>query len=159
MFSTGDSEQNSEHKQEVNSDGGQDDILPEEEDGDGIPDTENLLVKKVRNRNQVCHVCGACFNRSNHLTRHMTLHRAILVHQCDRCEKAFATEDHLKKHVEEEHINKPYVCTVCNKPFSRGEHLIRHLKVHQTSADKETNLKCSICDTSFTRQVFWPYIL
>lgn len=124
----------------------------EDDDGDnGIPDAENVFVKKTRNKNQVCHVCGASFSRANHLTRHMTLHRAVLIHQCDRCEKAFATEDHLKVHVEEEHINKPYVCTVCNKPFSRGEHLIRHLKVHQNTSDKETNLKCSICETTFTR--------
>ncbi|XP_057665944.1 zinc finger protein 420-like isoform X1 [Diorhabda carinulata] len=124
----------------------------EDDDGDvGIPDAENVFVKKARSKNQVCHVCGASFSRANHLTRHMTLHRAVLIHQCDRCEKAFATEEHLKVHVEEEHINKPYVCTVCNKPFSRGEHLIRHLKVHQNSSDKDTNLKCSICETTFTR--------
>ncbi|XP_050501833.1 zinc finger protein 852-like [Diabrotica virgifera virgifera] len=124
----------------------------EDEDAEaGIPDAENVFVKKSRSKNQVCHVCGASFSRVNHLTRHMTLHRAVLVHQCDRCEKAFATEEHLKVHVEEEHINKPYVCTVCNKPFSRGEHLIRHLKVHQSTTDKDANLKCSICETTFTR--------
>ncbi|XP_023017036.1 uncharacterized protein isoform X2 [Leptinotarsa decemlineata] len=116
-----------------------------------IPDAENLFGKKTRSKNQVCHVCGASFARVNHLTRHMTLHRSVLVNQCDRCEKAFATDEHLKMHVKEEHINKPYVCTVCNKPFSRGEHLIRHLKVHQNNADKDENLKCSICDSTFTR--------
>ncbi|KAJ8960781.1 hypothetical protein NQ318_020075 [Aromia moschata] len=124
----------------------------EEEDIAGLPEAENLLVvKRVRSKNQVCHVCGVSFSRTNHLTRHMTLHRSVLVHQCDRCEKAFATEEHLRKHVEEDHINKPYVCTVCNKPFTRGEHLIRHLKVHQAGTEKEASLKCSICDTTFTR--------
>ncbi|CAG9865144.1 unnamed protein product [Phyllotreta striolata] len=123
----------------------------EEDDEEMAGDGESLFAKKARNKNQVCHVCGASFSRVNHLTRHMTLHRAVLVHQCDRCEKAFATEEHLKVHVEEEHINKPYVCTVCNKPFSRGEHLIRHLKVHQSNTDKDANLKCSICDTTFSR--------
>ncbi|KAG5885376.1 hypothetical protein JTB14_023763 [Gonioctena quinquepunctata] len=137
-------------KLETSNDLDFDEPMAEDEEID-LPDTENLFVKKGRTKNQVCHVCGASFARVNHLTRHMTLHRSLLVYQCDRCEKAFATEEYLKVHVEEEHINKPYVCTVCNKPFSRGEHLIRHLKVHQTNADKEANLKCSICDLTFTR--------
>nr|CAH7748700.1 unnamed protein product [Callosobruchus chinensis] len=114
---------------------------------------ENIVTKKTRNKNQICHVCGATFARINHLTRHMTLHRNVLTHPCDRCDKAFSTEDHLKSHVEKDHVNKPYVCTVCNKPFSRGEHLIRHLKVHQSGNEGEsmTLLRCSICDTTFTR--------
>ncbi|CAH1984917.1 unnamed protein product [Acanthoscelides obtectus] len=121
--------------------------LPEPEN------TENVVTKKPRNKNQVCHVCGALFARVNHLTRHMTLHRNVLTHSCDQCDKAFISEEHLKHHVEKDHVNKPYVCTVCNKPFSRGEHLIRHLKVHQTGNEEEsiTVLRCSICDSTFTR--------
>ncbi|KAJ8920878.1 hypothetical protein NQ315_015671 [Exocentrus adspersus] len=150
MVETGASGEASEQKQ-VNSDEEEYKVSLENVDADGLPILENIVMKRVRHRSQVCHVCGAGFARANHLTRHMTLHRSILVHQCDRCEKAFATEAHLKTHVEEEHINKPYVCTVCNKPFSRGEHLIRHLKVHQSNSDKDTNLKCSICELTFTR--------
>lgn len=96
----------------------------------------------------VCHVCGSSFARANHLTRHMTLHRAILTFKCDRCDKAFAEAVFLEKHVKEDHINKPYVCTVCDKHFGRGEHLIRHLKLHD---EKGENLKCSICEKVFTR--------
>ncbi|XP_049822361.1 zinc finger protein 470-like isoform X3 [Aethina tumida] len=123
--------------------------LVEEEDCDyNVTDEDN---KKRTSKVHACHVCSAIYARANHLTRHMTLHRAILVHKCDRCDKAFATKEHLDKHVEEEHINKPYVCTICNKPFSRGEHLIRHLKVHQTGGDQDEVLKCSICDFIFTK--------
>ncbi|XP_066260460.1 zinc finger protein 420-like [Euwallacea similis] len=97
-----------------------------------------------------CHVCQAQFARANHLTRHMTLHRAVLTHKCDRCDQAFFTEELLKQHIEQQHINKPYVCTTCNKPFTRGEHLIRHLKLHQEATD-EGEHKCSICEAVFTR--------
>ncbi|XP_001809587.2 zinc finger protein ZFP2 [Tribolium castaneum] len=109
------------------------------------------VAKPVHHKVHVCHVCEAAFARANHLTRHMTLHRALLIHKCDRCDKAYATLEHLAKHVEEDHINKPYACTICNKPFSRGEHLIRHLKVHQTGNEKEDNLTCSICEKTFSR--------
>jgi uncharacterized Zn-finger protein len=107
--------------------------------------------KPAHHKVHVCHVCEAAFARANHLTRHMTLHRALLIHKCDRCDKAYATLEHLAKHVEEDHINKPYACTICNKPFSRGEHLIRHLKVHQSGNEKEDNLTCSICEKTFSR--------
>lgn len=59
----------------------------DEEDVSPINIQEGFVVKKARAKNQVCHVCGATFARANHLTRHMTLHRHVLVHQCDRCEK------------------------------------------------------------------------
>lgn len=45
------------------------------------------LSKNSRSKNQVCHVCNATFARVNHLTRHMILHRNVLVHQCERCDK------------------------------------------------------------------------
>lgn len=43
--------------------------------------------KKAKSKSQVCHVCNATFARVNHLTRHMILHRNVLVHRCDRCDK------------------------------------------------------------------------
>lgn len=55
-------------------------VVIEEEDSFG-------LSKKARSKNQVCHVCNASFARVNHLTRHMILHRNVLVHQCERCDK------------------------------------------------------------------------
>lgn len=116
---------------------------------------DNIIAKADSHQKiHICHVCGATFARANHLTRHMTLHRALLIHKCDRCDKAFATLEFLSKHIEEDHINKPYLCTICNKPFSRGEHLIRHLKVHQENNEKEEdNLTCSICEKTFSRYV------
>lgn len=45
------------------------------------------LTKNSRSKSQVCHVCNATFARVNHLTRHMILHRNVLVHQCERCDK------------------------------------------------------------------------
>lgn len=98
-----------------------------------------------------CHVCTAKFTKSNHLTRHMTLHRAVLLHKCDKCEKAFATPEHLEAHQKEGHIDKPYICTVCNKNFSRGEHLIQHLKLHLESKNDINQLKCTVCETEFSR--------
>lgn len=125
---------------------------PEEPEPSSDQDTpESPPPPKPVHKVHVCHVCEAAFARANHLTRHMTLHRALLIHKCDRCDKAYATLEHLAKHVEEDHINKPYACTICNRPFSRGEHLIRHLKVHQTGNDKEDNLTCSICEKTFSR--------
>lgn len=49
------------------------------------------LSKKSRSKNQVCHVCNATFARVNHLTRHMILHRNVLVHKCARCDKVCKT--------------------------------------------------------------------
>ncbi|KAK9743897.1 Zinc finger, C2H2 type [Popillia japonica] len=115
---------------------------------DNIPDNEFLLMTKST-RCYTCHVCNAQFVRSNHLTRHMTFHKAVLVHKCDRCDKAFATPEFLAKHTQEDHIDKPYTCTICDKTYSRGEHLIRHLKVHLNPT--EIDIKCSICEKEFTR--------
>lgn len=99
-----------------------------------------------------CHVCDTSFPRVNHLTRHMTLHRALLIHKCSRCDKAFATPEHLTKHMDQDHIDKPYICAICNKTFVRGEHLIRHLKMHpEEQGDAAEVLKCSICEKIFTR--------
>lgn len=64
---------------EVNN-AGETTVVIEEEDSFG-------LSKKSRSKNQVCHVCNASFARVNHLTRHMILHRNVLVHQCERCDK------------------------------------------------------------------------
>ncbi|XP_076254107.1 uncharacterized protein LOC143192574 isoform X2 [Rhynchophorus ferrugineus] len=111
-----------------------------------VEDVDSKRKMKVHS----CHVCEAQFAKANHLTRHMTLHRAVLTHKCDRCDQAFYTEDLLKQHIEQQHINKPYICTTCNKPFSRGEHLIRHLKLHQALTD-EGQHKCSICELLFAR--------
>lgn len=127
--------------------GDSDDDSRQEKDGDELfpapPD------KKRPPKVHTCHVCQTEFSRANHLTRHMILHRAVLIHKCDQCDNAYATEEHLKKHVEEGHVNKPYACTMCNKQFSRGEHLIRHLKTHQNTIEED--LKCAICEKSFTR--------
>lgn len=127
-----------------------DDIMEKMESLEDSELGEDELNSKRKIKVHVCHVCQAQFARANHLTRHMTLHRAVLTHKCDRCDQAFFTEDLLKQHVEQQHINKPYVCTTCNKPFSRGEHLIRHLKLHQEVTD-EGQHKCSICETVFSR--------
>ncbi|GLV41621.1 crooked legs [Carabus blaptoides fortunei] len=126
-----------------------------------LPDEfEEFMRQEEAKKVHVCHVCNHRFTRANHLTRHMTLHRAVLAHKCDRCEKAFMTPEHLATHVQDYHVDRPYVCSLCNKPFSRGEHLIRHLKVHDkdtaTSAaaggDKEQQQhKCSICEKVFAR--------
>ncbi|XP_018333380.1 zinc finger protein 678 isoform X2 [Agrilus planipennis] len=96
----------------------------------------------------ICHVCDSSFDRINHLTRHMTLHRAVLTHKCDRCDKAFASEEHLTKHNDEDHVDKPYICTICNRNFERGEYLIRHLREHETGAVVSI-LRCSICEKVF----------
>lgn len=114
-----------------------------------IDDTDILMSLDSRKLHS-CHVCASKFARANHLTRHMTLHRAVLIHKCDRCDKAFASADYLAKHTQQDHIDRPYICTICNRTFSRGEHLIRHLKIHNTNEQGE-NLKCSICEKVFTR--------
>lgn len=125
------------------------DKLSENDDFDNdMPDGISEIKKE---RVHICHVCGASFARSNHLTRHMIVHQSMLIHKCSKCDKAFATEEHLEKHTQEDHVEKPYVCTVCNKQFTRGEHLIRHLKVHDEKNKGPENLKCSICEKEFTR--------
>ncbi|GJQ86443.1 hypothetical protein Trydic_g10350 [Trypoxylus dichotomus] len=115
---------------------------------DSIPDHEFLMMTKLT-KCYTCHVCNAQFVRSNHLTRHMTLHKAVLIHKCHRCDKAFATPEYLAKHVQEDHIDKPYTCSICDKTYARGEQLIRHLKAHLNPT--ELDIKCSICDKQFTR--------
>lgn len=47
---------------------------------------DDLLLKR-KIKVHTCHVCQAQFARANHLTRHMTLHRAVLTHKCDRCDQ------------------------------------------------------------------------
>lgn len=124
----------------------------EENNEDDLPDDFEMLLPKTNRKVHTCHVCDTSFNRANHLTRHMTLHRSLLIYKCDRCDKAFAMSDYLEKHMQQDHIDKPYTCTICNKAFSRGEHLIRHLKLHDSNG-KNTgeNLKCSICERVFDR--------
>lgn len=121
----------------------------EDEEDFGLTDTIDQIGKPARPQKiHTCHVCAAKFPKANHLTRHMTLHRAVLLFKCEKCEKAFATDEHLAKHMQEDHIDKPYTCTVCNKTFKRGEHLIHHLKVHKNPF---SDLKCSICEQSFSK--------
>lgn len=55
----------------------------EEFDASGIDDANSKRKMKVHS----CHVCEAEFARANHLTRHMTLHRAVLTHKCERCDQ------------------------------------------------------------------------
>ncbi|XP_017785435.1 PREDICTED: zinc finger protein 2 homolog isoform X2 [Nicrophorus vespilloides] len=112
-----------------------------------VDDMKETIKKRAKCHE--CHVCNTKFSRTNHLTRHMTLHRAVLIFKCDKCDKSFATQDFLDKHNEEDHINKPYTCTVCKKTFSRGEHLIRHLKQHMPTITEM--LQCSVCMKEFKR--------
>lgn len=140
------------------------------ENGGGEDDFDEFMRQEEAKKIHACHVCNHKFTRANHLTRHMTLHRAVLTHKCERCEKAFMTAEHLATHVQEYHVDRPYVCSLCQKPFSRGEHLIRHLKVHDKEACPEMPPvdpsnpsapgvapeapqahKCSICDKEFSR--------
>lgn len=114
-------------------------------------ETNSLEKDKNPKKNYTCHVCEAKFPRANHLTRHMTLHRSLLIFKCDRCDKSYSTEEHLQKHLQEDHIDKPYSCSVCQKSFSRGEHLIRHLRIHDDPDSQGENLKCSICEKFFSR--------
>lgn len=135
----------------VESENPSEEAIQETNDND-IPDDFNLLLAKPNRKLHKCHVCESSFSRANHLTRHMTLHRALLIYKCERCDKAFAMSDYLAKHMQEDHIDKPYVCTICDKPFSRGEHLIRHLKLHDADGkDPKEKLKCSICERTFDR--------
>lgn len=123
--------------------------VPEAVESEGKLVPVEIPTKKVNLHN--CHVCDAQFARANHLTRHMTLHRAVLIHKCDRCDKAFASQDFLEKHTQQDHIDRAYHCSICEKTFTRGEHLIRHLKIHLNASEKEENLKCSICENDFSR--------
>lgn len=137
---------------EKNHDNDQNDNNSYEIKLDNLEDPFSEEIKTVRSTKiHVCHVCEAVFSRANHLTRHMTLHRALLIYKCNQCENAFAQQELLDKHVENDHVNKPYACIMCNKQFSRGEHLIRHLKVHETKNGEEEELKCSICEKKFVR--------
>lgn len=95
-----------------------------------------------------CHVCDTKFPKANHLTRHMTLHKGVLVHKCTKCDKAFATEEYLAKHLDDDHVNKPYSCTVCSQVFKRGELLIHHLKTHTGTIGA---LQCSVCNAVFNK--------
>lgn len=71
-----------------------DTIMHNDENNIDDPSDPNLITednfglsKKARTKNQICHVCNASFARVNHLTRHMILHRNVLIHQCERCDK------------------------------------------------------------------------
>lgn len=64
-----------------------DDIMEKIENEDMELGGDDELNSKRKMKVHTCHVCHAGFARVNHLSRHMTLHRAVLTHKCDRCEQ------------------------------------------------------------------------
>ena len=77
----------------------------------------------------------------------MVLHRALLVHKCDKCDKSFASEEFLRLHHKENHEKRVYSCSICSQDFDTGETLIQHVKSHD-ECDESLKLTCSVCELS-----------
>jgi hypothetical protein len=48
--------------------------------------------------NRRCHICGRCYERADHLNRHLKSHENARPHKCNRCSKSFNRADLLNRH-------------------------------------------------------------
>ena len=48
--------------------------------------------------NRRCHICGRCYERADHLNRHLKSHENARPHKCTRCNKSFNRADLLNRH-------------------------------------------------------------
>jgi Fungal Zn(2)-Cys(6) binuclear cluster domain/Zinc finger, C2H2 type len=48
--------------------------------------------------NRRCHICGRCYERADHLNRHLKSHENARPHKCNRCNKSFNRADLLNRH-------------------------------------------------------------
>ncbi|PMD39393.1 hypothetical protein L207DRAFT_634003 [Hyaloscypha variabilis F] len=51
-----------------------------------------------RSSNRRCHICGRCYERADHLNRHLKSHENARPHKCNRCSKSFNRADLLNRH-------------------------------------------------------------
>lgn len=48
--------------------------------------------------NRRCHICSRCYERADHLNRHLKSHENARPHKCNRCNKSFNRADLLNRH-------------------------------------------------------------
>jgi len=48
--------------------------------------------------NRRCHICGRCYERADHLNRHLKSHENARPYKCNRCNKSFNRADLLNRH-------------------------------------------------------------
>ncbi|KAK7791025.1 hypothetical protein R5R35_003013 [Gryllus longicercus] len=87
----------------------------------------DLPPNKLRLR---CGKCGAVFNTSQKLARHVLLHSGERPYKCDVCGKAFARTDILTRHQRLHTGQRPYRCDLCGMAFNQAGNLTRHRRSH-----------------------------
>ncbi|XP_075907343.1 uncharacterized protein LOC142904871 [Nelusetta ayraudi] len=91
--------------------------------------------------------CGKVFLSKYLLKRHITIHRAETLHQCNICGKQFTQACKLKDHIKRHNGEKPYSCIPCGKRFTTKSEWNVHTRVHTG----EKPHQCITCGTRFRR--------
>ncbi|EHK27525.1 uncharacterized protein TRIVIDRAFT_217401 [Trichoderma virens Gv29-8] len=95
----------------------------------------------------VCSECGAKFDDSAHLERHMASHTDARPLVCDVCGKDFKTLDNLRYHQIVHTSEKRFKCDDCDKTFKRKEALVLHRK--DAHPEEEIDGTCDKCGKVF----------
>lgn len=114
---------------------------------DKIPETKNIVKKKLKVLPKSCKVCQKRFYTEFKLKEHMRKHSNETPFKCnfENCLKSFKSKMGLIEH-ETKHTGVfKFSCNTCNKGFSCKSYLVVHQRVH--SNDKK--YKCEQCGQHF----------
>ena len=62
----------------------------------------HFLSHRTAERPSVCHICGKCFTRGDHLNRHASMHN-LMEYACQLCGQRFVRASHLELHWASDH--------------------------------------------------------
>ena len=96
---------------------------------------------KLRDRPQMCSICGRVFDQATSLNRHMYSQDEMRF-QCEKCDFRCHFESELLSHNIVHHKTPTHKCMVtnCGRWFKRKWELTNHIHTHE-----ETMLKCDTC--------------
>jgi Fungal Zn(2)-Cys(6) binuclear cluster domain/Zinc finger, C2H2 type len=63
-----------------------------------VSDAHRKSTPSRSTANRRCHICGRCYERADHLNRHLKSHENARPHKCTRCNKSFNRADLLNRH-------------------------------------------------------------
>lgn len=101
-----------------------------------------------------CSSCEKSFSRSDHLQRHIKLHKKEKSPCCFHCSKAFSNSYYLKVHSKTHCKNKPFNCSQCSLTFIYSTLLEKHFRVHSG----EKPFSCTEFSKSFAQFKPFSYI-